>query len=62
MPLAPPQLSLKCGKFRQSHVNFGCQPLLRLEFTQVQNAMTRQSPASVPEEVAAAAVELETER
>ena len=55
MPLAPPRLI-------QSKANFGCQPLLGIEFPQVQSAMTRPSPASVPEEAAAAAVELENER
>jgi hypothetical protein len=55
MPLAPPRLI-------QSKANFGCQPLLRIELPQVQSAMTRPSPASVPEEAAAAAVELENER
>jgi hypothetical protein len=55
MPLAPPRLI-------QSRPNFGCQPLLRIEFPQVQSAMTRPSPASVPEEAAPAAVELESER
>jgi hypothetical protein len=43
-------------------VNFGCQPLLGIEFPQVQSALTRPSPESVPEEAAAAAVELENER
>ncbi len=55
MPLAPPRLI-------QCRPNFGCQPLLGIEFPQVQSAMTRPSPESVPEEAAAAAVELETER
>jgi hypothetical protein len=55
MPLAPP----RCDQFAQI---FGCQPLLGIEFRQVQSAMTRPSPESVPEEAATAAVELENER
>ena len=55
MPLAPPRLI-------QSRANFGCRPLLGIELRQVQSAMTRPSPESVPEEAAAAAVELENER
>jgi hypothetical protein len=55
MPLAPPRLI-------KSKPNFGRQPLLGIEFPQVQSAMTRPSPESVPEEAAAAAVELEDER
>jgi len=43
-------------------VNFGCRALLGIEFAQVQSARTRPSPESVPEEAAAAAVELEFER
>jgi len=46
----------------QSKPNFGGQPMPGIEFTQVQSAMTRPSPASVPEEAAVAAVELEHER
>jgi hypothetical protein len=36
--------------------------LLGIELAQVQSALTRPSPESVPEEAAAVAVELETER
>jgi len=62
MPLAPPLRILKKVKFRQSHINFGSQPSLGIEFAQVQSALTRPSPESVPEEAATAAVELDSER
>ncbi len=55
MPLAPPRLI-------QSEAIFGCRPLLGIELPHVQSALTRPSPASVPEEAAAAAVELENGR
>jgi len=50
------------GCVLQSKPNFGCQPLPGIEFGQVQSALTRPSPESVPEEAATAAVELENER